>query len=134
MNSKTMTLSKFFQDYYIIPDYQRGYSWQDKQIEDFWEDITSACEKGVNHYFGTVYLKFNCVWYRKKYYDVIDGQQRLTTLFALLKILGIDELIKKKMDQYIIWIIPIILTEIFLLIELLKETDKKKLLIVIGKI
>ena len=42
MNSETMTLSEFFQNYYIIPDYQRGYSWQDKQIEDFWEDITSA--------------------------------------------------------------------------------------------
>lgn len=85
MSSKTMTLSKFFQDYYKIPDYQRGYSWQDKQIEDFWEDITSACEKeGVKHYFGTVYLKFNCKYYNKKYYDVIDGQQRLTTVFVLL--------------------------------------------------
>ena len=88
-----MTLSKFFENYYIIPDYQRGYSWQDKQIEDFWEDITSASEKGIKHYFGTVYLKFNCEWYRKKYYDVIDGQQRLTTLFVLLKILKINNLI-----------------------------------------
>lgn len=85
-----MTLSKFFQDYYIIPDYQRGYSWQDKQIEDFWEDITSAIEKEVNHYFGTVYLKS----IQDGVYEVIDGQQRLTTLFVLLKILGIDELIK----------------------------------------
>lgn len=89
-----MTLYEFFQDYYIIPDYQRGYSWQDKQIEDFWEDITSAIKKEVNHYFGTVYLKFNCNYYNKKYYDVIDGQQRLTTLFVLLKILGINDLIK----------------------------------------
>ena len=94
MNSETMTLSKFFQDYYIIPDYQRGYSWQDKQIEDFWEDITSAIEKNVKHYFGTVYLKFNCNYYNKNYYDVIDGQQRLTTIFVLLKILGIKDLIK----------------------------------------
>ena len=89
-----MTLSKFFKDYYIIPDYQRGYSWQDKQIEDFWEDITSAIEKNVKHYFGTVYLKFNCNYYNKNYYDVIDGQQRLTTIFVLLKILGIKDLIK----------------------------------------
>ena len=80
MNSKTMTLSKFFQDYYIIPDYQRGYSWQDKQIEDFWEDITSAFEKKVEHYFGTVYLKSN----QNGDYEVIDGQQRLTTLFVFL--------------------------------------------------
>lgn len=94
MNSETMTLSKFFKDYYIIPDYQRGYSWQDKQIEDFWEDITSAIEKNVKHYFGTVYLKFNCNYYNKNYYDVIDGQQRLTTIFVLLKILGINDLIK----------------------------------------
>lgn len=93
MNSETMILSKFFENYYIIPDYQRGYSWQDKQIEDFWEDITSAIEKKVKHYFGTVYLKLNCERYRKKYYDVIDGQQRLTTLFVLLKILEINNLI-----------------------------------------
>ena len=80
MNSETMTLSKFFKDYYIIPDYQRGYSWQDKQIEDFWEDITSAIKKEVNHYFGTVYLKS----IPDGVYEVIDGQQRLTTLFVLL--------------------------------------------------
>ncbi|MBQ7905099.1 MAG: DUF262 domain-containing protein [Spirochaetaceae bacterium] len=80
MNSKTMTLSKFFQNYYIIPDYQRGYSWQDNQIEDFWEDITSAFEKKVKHYFGTVYLKS----IQDGVYEVIDGQQRLTTLFVFL--------------------------------------------------
>ena len=80
MSSKTMTLSKFFQNYYIIPDYQREYSWQDKQIEDFWEDITSAFEKKVKHYFGTVYLKS----IQDGVYEVIDGQQRLTTLFVLL--------------------------------------------------
>lgn len=80
MNSKTMTLSKFFKDYYIIPDYQRGYSWQDKQIEDFWEDITSAIGKNVKHYFGTVYLKS----IQDGVYEVIDGQQRLTTLFVFL--------------------------------------------------
>ena len=80
MDSKTMTLSKFFKDYYIIPDYQRGYSWQDKQIEDFWEDITSAIGKNVKHYFGTVYLKS----IQDGVYEVIDGQQRLTTLFVFL--------------------------------------------------
>lgn len=101
MDSKTMTLSEFFQDYYIIPDYQRGYSWQDKQIEDFWEDITSAIKKEVNHYFGTVYLKSNCKYYKKKYYDVIDGQQRLTTLFVLLKILKMDKLIKNGPEYHL---------------------------------
>lgn len=80
MNSKTMTLSKFFESYYKIPDYQRGYSWQDKQIEDFWEDITSAFKKKVKHYFGTVYLKS----IQDGVYEVIDGQQRLTTLFVFL--------------------------------------------------
>ena len=83
-----LNLNDLFEDkYYIIPDYQRGYSWTDKQIDDFWNDIIQAQKTKQKHYFGTFYLKYNN---ETKYYEMIDGQQRLTTLFVLLILLYED--------------------------------------------
>ena len=80
-----LNLTELFKDkYYIIPDYQRGYSWTDKQIDDFWNDIIQAQRSNQKHYFGTLYLKYNN---ETEYYEMIDGQQRLTTLFVLLILL-----------------------------------------------
>lgn len=82
-----------------IPDYQRGYAWEEKQLQELWDDIEEIpVENGVykKHYTGTVYLEEisaleNEKWLSGvKFYDVVDGQQRLTTisilLFELLKI------------------------------------------------
>ena len=83
-----LNLTELFEDkYYIIPDYQRGYSWTDKQIDDFWNDIIQAQKTKQKHYFGTFYLKYNN---ETEYYEMIDGQQRLTTLFVLLILLYED--------------------------------------------
>lgn len=83
-----LNLTELFKDkYYIIPDYQRGYSWTDKQIDDFWNDIIQAQRSNQKHYFGTLYLKYNN---ETEYYEMIDGQQRLTTLFVLLILLYED--------------------------------------------
>ena len=83
-----LNLNDLFEDkYYIIPDYQRGYSWTDKQIDDFWTDIIQAQKTKQKHYFGTFYLKYNN---ETEYYEMIDGQQRLTTLFVLLILLYED--------------------------------------------
>ena len=83
-----LNLNDLFEDkYYIIPDYQRGYSWTDKQIDDFWNDIIQAQKTKQKHYFGTFYLKYNN---ETEYYEMIDGQQRLTTLFVLLILLYED--------------------------------------------
>ena len=66
--------------YYQIPDYQRPYSWGDEQIEQLWGDIYSAMESGDESYFlGAMILirtKDGC-------FEVVDGQQRLTTLTIL---------------------------------------------------
>jgi len=81
------TIGKIFGDadsYYQIPDYQRPYSWEDEQIEQLWDDLYSAMESGDKSYFlGSTIL------IRKEdgYFEVVDGQQRLTTLTILFCVL-----------------------------------------------
>ena len=72
-----------------IPVYQRGYSWERKNLEDLWEDLYYL-NPAKKHYFGTVLLKDSeepakTVLAVLKRFDVIDGQQRLTTILILLR-------------------------------------------------
>ena len=66
-----------------IPDYQRPYSWGEKNIRDFLVDIDlwqkDTNKAGIPYHLGTVILKEQ----KDKTFDVIDGQQRLTTLAIL---------------------------------------------------
>lgn len=81
------TIMKIFCDadsYYRIPDYQRPYSWNDAQIEQLWEDVYSAMESDDESYFlGPMIL----IRTKDGYFDVVDGQQRLTTLTILFCVL-----------------------------------------------
>jgi len=80
-NSNLKTLSEIFNDkIFRIPDYQRGYSWGNQQLEDLWRDIDNL-PLDKSHYTGmiTVDIKDNDT------YHVIDGQQRLTSLIIFLK-------------------------------------------------
>lgn len=79
---KTLTVSELCNgDNYIIPIYQRNYAWGRDEIELLIEDILEAQvkNKGNNYYIGSL-----VVAKRKDSYEVIDGQQRLTTLKLLL--------------------------------------------------
>ena len=72
-----------------IPVYQRGYAWERKNLEDLWEDLYYL-DPAKKHYFGTVLLKDSGKIARTmlatlKRFDVIDGQQRLTTVLILLR-------------------------------------------------
>lgn len=69
------------QDRYIIPIYQRNYAWGNDEIEVLLTDMVKAFERNVeNYYIGSlvVYLRPD------GQFEVIDGQQRLTT-FTLIK-------------------------------------------------
>lgn len=70
---------------YEIPIYQRNYAWEKDEIAALVRDVLDACEKHKDTYFiGTL------VTYNKddNTFEVIDGQQRLTTLFLILKALS----------------------------------------------
>ncbi len=61
---------------YIVPKYQRSFAWGSDEIEELWEDISSAVERGGDYFLGTVVLHNK----RKGSQEIIDGQQRLTCL------------------------------------------------------
>ncbi|WP_159991241.1 DUF262 domain-containing protein [Pelistega ratti] len=72
---------------YKIPRFQRDYSWETEQWEDLWADIMSIIEDTDHpaHYMGYLVLQST----DDKSFEVIDGQQRLTTttiiILAILK-------------------------------------------------
>jgi len=67
---------------YIVPKFQRDYSWTQDEWEDLWQDIeiSLSASKDDVHYMGYLVLKTT----DGKLYDVVDGQQRLTTLSLLV--------------------------------------------------
>ena len=67
-----------------VPDYQRGYAWEERQLKEFWEDLVSD---RPTHYMGAVTVKRNGELDGRPLYDVVDGQQRLTTASLLLSVL-----------------------------------------------
>lgn len=99
-DSKLQSLSEIFNNrIFRIPDFQRGYSWEEGQLDDFWEDIQNLHPNKI-HYIGLLTVEpisnsdiqnvekwKDDLWLLKKgmtAYYVIDGQQRLTTLIILL--------------------------------------------------
>ncbi|NHA47707.1 DUF262 domain-containing protein [Helicobacter pylori] len=84
------TIKEIFQEEgYSIPNYQRDYAWKDKNFRDLWEDLEEAIgynKKGYEHFIGTMVVAKNED--NKKLYDIIDGQQRTTTIFMLLHVLA----------------------------------------------
>ena len=80
-----------------IPEYQRGYRWEKKQVEDLLNDIKDFIDKRSANLVkeNEFYCLQPVVVYKTgdSNYDVIDGQQRLTTLYLILKALEntIDE-------------------------------------------
>ena len=101
MDSQLLTLSKIFTErLFRIPDYQRGYAWNEKQLKDFWSDI-GQIEDGHSHYTGVLTLEnvpeeIHQRWEEdswiiaaKKYepFFIVDGQQRLTTAIILVQVI-----------------------------------------------
>jgi uncharacterized protein DUF262/uncharacterized protein DUF1524 len=98
---KYQTLNGLFSDrVFRIPRYQRFYSWQKRQREDLFGDIGELAKKGEDrHHFMATIVCFRThdvksvgsLEYRT--YDIVDGQQRLTTLILIMKA------IQKRLDE-----------------------------------
>ena len=72
---------------YIIPVYQRNYEWSREQCVKLFEDIVQAYQKDKLHFCGSiVYAPLNSK-HNIDYYVIVDGQQRLTTIYLLIKAL-----------------------------------------------
>ncbi len=82
-NHKYSIEEAFRECFYIVPDYQREYVWTDKEVHQLLEDIGEQIDAGTTreYFIGTVLVSPT---EQKNHYEVIDGQQRLTTFFLLL--------------------------------------------------
>ncbi len=75
---------------FLIPDYQRPYAWQEKECQKLWEDIfefaipendATKFDTNDEYFLGPIVTFTN----KNKKLEVIDGQQRLTTILLLLR-------------------------------------------------
>lgn len=119
-DNKLQSLTEIFNEkFFRIPDFQRGFSWETNQLEDFWEDIMNLKGDKI-HYTGLLTVESiskssvrniekwqDDLWLFERdlrAYYLIDGQQRLTTSIILLnEILNLfkdDEGINYKEKSY----------------------------------
>ena len=91
MNS-TLSLQTLFNDWiFCVPEYQRGYAWEKQQVKEFLDDL-SLLDSTRHHYTGTVVLlllsrdldRMDSEGKSYSKMDIVDGQQRLTTIVVLL--------------------------------------------------
>ena len=87
INATPNEIRKIFVDSYVIPDFQRPYTWEKEQCEILWEDIVDF--HNLNPENDEKYFLGNIVVHKTTdgKFSVIDGQQRLTTLLLLTKAL-----------------------------------------------
>jgi Protein of unknown function DUF262/Protein of unknown function (DUF1524) len=72
-----------------VPDFQRSYSWEDANIDAFHQDVCRAYSAERRHFLGALILLDKGEEFENgiRRQDIIDGQQRLTTIFMYLAIL-----------------------------------------------
>jgi hypothetical protein len=81
-NSNTPTLFDVVKPFREIKvdDYQRTYAWGNENIDELFEDLKETAQTGENHFFGTLIFESR----DGQHATIVDGQQRLTTVFVLV--------------------------------------------------
>jgi len=83
------SISKLFSEMqgkkFVIPDFQRPYKWNVEKCETLWNDIenftVTDAKTGSDYFLGTIVSYIN----ENKNQEIIDGQQRITSFFLLLR-------------------------------------------------
>lgn len=93
LNIEQKSIKELFQNpdnYFLIPDYQRPYAWGKDECRTLWDDLfafsfpnenSEAFPKGDKYFLGPIVVFKNAEGQK----EIIDGQQRLTTLMLLLR-------------------------------------------------
>jgi uncharacterized protein with ParB-like and HNH nuclease domain len=86
LNVSKKSISALFNDEqnskFIIPDFQRPYKWDFEKCETLWKDIEDffTSESDTDYFLGTIVYYIN-----NKNREIIDGQQRITSFFLMLR-------------------------------------------------
>lgn len=83
------TIGKLFSEMqnkkFVIPDFQRPYKWNQEKCETLWNDIVNftmtEARDGADYFLGTIVSSVN----EDRNLDIIDGQQRITSFFLMLR-------------------------------------------------
>ncbi|GAA8586974.1 DUF262 and DUF1524 domain-containing protein [Helicobacter pylori] len=109
MEAKATTLLEFFKqtqtNQFVIPIYQRLYSWKKEQCEQLWDDIIKigGNDKMNGHFIGSILYVLDGIKHSNNALLIIDGQQRLTTVTLLLTALRdhlSDEVKRKEIENH----------------------------------
>lgn len=85
IDSEDLSISDLFKSFYVVPDYQREYVWETDQVEQLLTDIRNEMSgddpnQDPEYFIGSIVV---CPG-RNGVLDLIDGQQRMTTLYVTL--------------------------------------------------
>ena len=88
IDARDLAISELFNDFYVVPSYQREYVWKTQQVEQLLADIyykfTNNDTSDSSEYFiGSIVVLAGTT----QTYEIIDGQQRLTSLTFCVKVL-----------------------------------------------
>jgi hypothetical protein len=68
-----------------VADYQRNYDWEPQNVQDLWGDLKDCADGDYDHFFGSLILqKDGSDGDQAAFADLVDGQQRLTTVFIFI--------------------------------------------------
>lgn len=85
IQSQDIKVADVFQAFYVVPDYQREYVWETEQVEQLLNDINAELGndsgQAPEYFIGSVVV---CPGTASDVLELIDGQQRMTTLFLTL--------------------------------------------------
>lgn len=112
LTAEQKSIKVLFQDkksIFLIPDFQRPYAWEENECQKLWDDLwefafpdndTKSFNESSEYYLGSIIAYRN-----NSKFEIIDGQQRITTLMLLLRALlpkfnkpKDDDSIKRKLD------------------------------------
>lgn len=82
---------------FVIPVFQRNYTWTTNEVKQLFRDLESVLSNEYsNHFLGTIIYTDRSISFSERQFTVIDGQQRLTTVFLILY--AIKALMKENND------------------------------------
>lgn len=90
----TLGLFDSSQKSFMIPVYQRAYSWEKEQWNEFLNDLLEQIEGNNNYFYGNILLE---TIKKDVLYEIIDGQQRITTLSIFIR--AILNVLKERKDE-----------------------------------
>ncbi|MFQ5715473.1 MAG: DUF262 domain-containing protein [Nitrospinales bacterium] len=108
INSEKVILRKIFSEYWFaVPEYQRSYVWDEDRVNELLEDLLFAFENNSEseYFLGSLVLREfedDSAGVKHRAFDVLDGQQRLTTLlllFAVIRDVSDEKKIKNNLSK-----------------------------------